>query len=125
MSLAKKGRAHTYKARGLATVEIAGKLGVTDVVVRNRLRAGEGQEPARRQCIFNFPRCLCFLISNFPRPSIDRQSIGLPVEPREKQGLVALKAHARIWVNLPFLRQLRILRIASATSPLGLSLNTT
>ncbi|WIY25010.1 helix-turn-helix domain-containing protein [Parasedimentitalea psychrophila] len=49
--LAKKWRTCAYKAQGLATVEIARKLGVTDVAVRNWLRAGEVTAPVRRLSI--------------------------------------------------------------------------
>ncbi|WP_202977650.1 helix-turn-helix domain-containing protein [Parasedimentitalea marina] len=47
--LAKKWRACAYKAQGLATVEIARKLGVTDVAVRNWLKVGEVQNHAQRK----------------------------------------------------------------------------
>ncbi|NRB19973.1 MAG: helix-turn-helix domain-containing protein [Rhodobacteraceae bacterium] len=49
--LAKKWRARAYKSQGWATVEIARKLGATDVAVRNWLRAGEVHEPAKRESI--------------------------------------------------------------------------
>jgi len=49
--LAKKWRARAYKAQGLVTVEIARKLGVTDVAVRNWLRGSDVQEPAKPESI--------------------------------------------------------------------------
>jgi len=45
--LAKRWRAHAYKAQGLLTVQIARKLCVTDVAVRNWLKPSANQNPAR------------------------------------------------------------------------------